>query len=109
MVDYPGYVYGAAVALGGAMGYVKKRSIPSLVAGVTFGSLAAYGAYSVSNDGKTTASIAPALATAAILTAVMGSRAIKSGKMMPAGVVGLLSLGMLTRYSLMIYNTNTKA
>ena len=46
-VDYPGYAYGVAVALGGIMGYAKKRSVPSLVAGVAFGSLALYGAYSV--------------------------------------------------------------
>ena len=47
-VDYPGFLFGAAVAAGGAMGYVKKRSVPSLVAGLAFGSLAAAGAYHVS-------------------------------------------------------------
>ena len=47
MTDYPGYAFGAAVALGGAMGYIKKKSVPSLVAGLAFGSLAVYGAYSV--------------------------------------------------------------
>ena len=46
-VDYPGFAYGAAVALGGIMGYVKKRSVPSLVAGVACGSLALFGAYMV--------------------------------------------------------------
>ena len=47
-VDYLGFLFGAAVAAGGAMGYVKKRSVPSLVAGLAFGSLAAAGAYHVS-------------------------------------------------------------
>ena len=46
--DYLGYGFGALVAAGGAMGYVKKRSIPSLVAGLSFGALAAFGAYHVS-------------------------------------------------------------
>ena len=47
-VDSLGYMFGAVVAAGGAMGYVKKRSVPSLVAGLAFGSLAAVGAYHVS-------------------------------------------------------------
>ncbi len=34
----------------------------------------------VSNDGKTAASIAPGLATAALLSTAMGARAAKSGK-----------------------------
>ena len=50
MTDYPGYAFGAAVALGGAMGYIKKKSVPSLVAGLAFGSLAVYGAYSVGSS-----------------------------------------------------------
>ena len=45
--DYLGYAYGALVAAGGAMGYVKKRSVPSLVAGLAFGGLAMAGAYHV--------------------------------------------------------------
>ena len=47
-VDYLGYMFGAVVAAGGAMGYVKKRSVPSLVAGLAFGGLVAIGASHVS-------------------------------------------------------------
>eukprot|EP00088_Acartia_fossae_P062589 TRINITY_DN75699_c0_g1_i1.p1 TRINITY_DN75699_c0_g1~~TRINITY_DN75699_c0_g1_i1.p1 ORF type:complete len:112 (+),score=10.18 TRINITY_DN75699_c0_g1_i1:33-368(+) len=107
-IDYPGYAYGAAVAFGGIMGYMKKRSVPSLMAGVAFGSLAMFGAYSVSKDGKSGASLAPAIGTSALLCGVMGARALKSGKLMPAGMIAILSLGMLTRYSFMFYNLNTK-
>ena len=32
-------VVGGLVAAGGAMGYAKARSVPSLVAGITFGAL----------------------------------------------------------------------
>ena len=45
--DYLGIAFGAVVAAGGAMGYVKKRSVPSLVAGLAFGGLAVVGAYHV--------------------------------------------------------------
>ena len=45
--DYLGYAFGAVVAAGGAMGYVKKRSVPSLMAGLVFGGLAMAGAYHV--------------------------------------------------------------
>ena len=45
--DYLGYAFGSVVAAGGAMGYVKKRSVPSLMAGLVFGGLAMAGAYHV--------------------------------------------------------------
>ena len=48
--DYLGFAFGAVVAAGGAMGYVKKRSVPSLVAGLAFGGLAMAGAYHVRNN-----------------------------------------------------------
>lgn len=45
--DYLGYAFGGVVAAGGAMGHVKKRSVPSLMAGLVFGGLAMAGAYHV--------------------------------------------------------------
>ena len=75
------------------MGYVKKRSVPSLVAGLTFGGLAAVGAYHVRNVnlGITSfyqfscqASTNPntpyvGAGVSALLAGVMGARAAKSG------------------------------
>jgi len=74
--DYLGYVFGAVVAAGGGMGYVKKRSVPSLVAGLAFGGLAAVGAYHASSHPDT-----PYIGAgvSAALAGVMGSRAAKSG------------------------------
>ncbi len=50
MADWIAYSYAAAVTAGGVMGYVKKGSIMSGVMGLTFGSLAGYGAYQTSED-----------------------------------------------------------
>ena len=90
--DYLGYTFGAVVAAGGAMGYVKKRSVPSLMAGLVFGGLAMAGAYHVRPWGVMTcnitdlqASVNPESPTvgagvSGLLAGVMGARAAKSGK-----------------------------
>ncbi|VEN38321.1 unnamed protein product [Callosobruchus maculatus] len=72
----------------------KQGSIPSLAAGLLFGSALAYGAYEVSRD---PANYTVQLATSSILAGIMGYRFYNSGKIMPAGVVCLLSVAMIAR------------
>ena len=50
MADWIADSYATAVTAGGVMGYVKKGSIMSGIMGLTFGSLAGYGAYQTSED-----------------------------------------------------------
>ncbi|KAF4802699.1 p21-activated protein kinase-interacting protein 1-like protein [Turdus rufiventris] len=49
-VDWVGFGYAALVASGGIIGYAKAGSVPSLAAGLLFGSLAGLGAYQVSQN-----------------------------------------------------------
>merc|ERR1719483_761124 len=64
----------------------------SLVAGLTFGGLAAAGAYHASAHPDTPYVGA---GVSAVLGGVMGARAAKSGALMPGGLIALLALGML--------------
>ncbi|WWC59377.1 uncharacterized protein I303_101929 [Kwoniella dejecticola CBS 10117] len=93
--DYLGYSYAALIALGGLMGGLKRGSKISLVAGCVFSLFAAYGASRVSQNPTDTI---PSLATASTLLVMMGYRFFQSGKFMPAGLVTILSLGMVIRY-----------
>ncbi|XP_056291945.1 transmembrane protein 14A [Pseudoliparis swirei] len=93
-VDWIGFGYAAAIAFGGFMGYNRKGSVMSLMAGLVFGWFAAYGAYNVSYDPK---DIKVSLLTSGVLSLVMGMRYKKSGKLMPAGIVSGLSLLMVFR------------
>ena len=68
--------------------------------GLTFGALAGYGAYQTSKD---PANYYLSFGVSALLTGVMGQRAVSSGKFMPAGLVACLSLAMVARYSLKYY------
>ncbi|EPT02986.1 hypothetical protein FOMPIDRAFT_1022608 [Fomitopsis schrenkii] len=49
MSAYPAYVMGGLCVVGGITGFVRTRSIPSLVAGVTVGALYLYSANSIRN------------------------------------------------------------
>jgi uncharacterized membrane protein (UPF0136 family) len=41
--DYLSYIYALTILAGGAMGYAKSGSLPSLGAGMLFGGAAAFG------------------------------------------------------------------
>ncbi|KAI1902160.1 hypothetical protein AGOR_G00041840 [Albula goreensis] len=96
-VDWFGYGYASLVAAGGVMGYVKAGSVPSLVAGLFFGLLAAIGAYQISDNPN---NFWVSLAAAGILTVVMGIRFLNSGKFMPAGLMTGASILMLLKIGL---------
>ncbi|KPP70217.1 transmembrane protein 14A-like [Scleropages formosus] len=83
-IDWLGFGYAAAIVMGGFMGYKRKGSVMSMVAGLLFGSLSAYGAFRVSNDSS---DIKVSLIASASLAAVMGVRFKKSGKLIPAGIM----------------------
>ncbi|XP_056290724.1 transmembrane protein 14C [Pseudoliparis swirei] len=96
-VDWVGYGYAALIATGGAIGFVKAGSTPSLAAGLIFGGLAGLGAYQISNDPK---NIWVSLATSGALAGVMGKRFYGSRKFMPAGLIAGASLLMMGKLSM---------
>lgn len=75
-------------------GYVKAASIPSLVAGIAFGGVLTGGAYMTSQDPPQPML---QLGTSAGLAGIMGTRFIKTKKIMPAGMIAVLSLAMVVR------------
>ncbi|XP_044743351.1 transmembrane protein 14C-like [Chrysoperla carnea] len=96
-IDFIGFAYAATVAAGGIMGYAKAGSIPSLGAGILFGSILSYGAYQASQSPPR---YTVQLLATTTLAGVMGMRFYKSGKIMPAGLICIMSTAMLLRTSL---------
>lgn len=93
-VDYISYAYASAVALGGIIGYAKAGSIPSLGAGLLFGSVLGYGAYQLSENPN---NYYLTLGTSTALGGLMGMRFLNSGKFMPPGLIAVMSLAMVAR------------
>eukprot|EP00249_Psilotum_nudum_P004170 c17714_g1_i1 orf=811-1170(-) len=87
--------YGITILIGGAFGYLRKGSTPSLMGGGTTGLLLLLaGLLSLRSYNKgTNSSFALVLETAlsVILTWVMGQRYFLTGKFMPAGIVAAIS------------------
>ena len=93
-VDILGYAYAATVAAGGILGYVKSSSIPSLGAGLLFGTILGYGAYQTSTDPT---NVGVFLGASTTLGGIMGYRFYNTGKIMPAGIITFLSAAMIVR------------
>ncbi|XP_060781430.1 transmembrane protein 14A isoform X1 [Neoarius graeffei] len=93
-VDWLGFGYAATVLFGGFMGYKRKGSLISLIAGLFFGGISAYGAFRITLDPQDKWI---SLAASGALAVVMGIRFKKSGKLMPAGIMSGLSLLMIVQ------------
>jgi uncharacterized membrane protein (UPF0136 family) len=74
---------GGLVMVGGAYGYWKKGSTPSLVAGLTIGSLLLGSGYMIATNSDR-------MYEAHCMAIAMGGRFVSTGKFMPAGMVATL-------------------
>ncbi|VDN98069.1 unnamed protein product [Rodentolepis nana] len=92
MIDVAGAAFSLLVAGGGVYGYAKARSIPSLVAGLTFGAILFIGSQKYSNGDPRIL-----FGGSFSLAAIMGSRYANTGKFMPAGIICILSTAMAIR------------
>jgi uncharacterized membrane protein (UPF0136 family) len=83
------FTLGGIVLLGGAMGYFRKGSTMSLVAGLSLGSLLV-GSGVLITQGESYKGHALASSVTGVMTLAMGQRFISTGKFMPAGMVAAL-------------------
>jgi uncharacterized membrane protein (UPF0136 family) len=82
------YIYGILIILGGLMGYIKAKSVPSLVAGLVCGFIALFMGYRYAWH------FAPHVAfiLALVLIFLMGRRYLNTRKAMPALLIVVLSV-----------------
>lgn len=91
-MDLIGFGYAALLTFGSILGYKRRGSVPSLIAGLFIGFLAFYGACRVSIDKR---DVKLSLFTAFFLATIMGVRYKRSKKIMPAGLVAGLRSSLL--------------
>jgi len=83
-------IFGALTILGGVIGYVKAGSVPSIIAGAITGVLLLVaGALLPENRA---AGLAAAFIVSLLLAAQFVPKFIRTGKVMPAGLMSILSV-----------------
>ncbi|MDF2576679.1 MAG: transrane protein [Chlamydiales bacterium] len=87
-------IYGVILIIGGVVGFVKGQSIPSLAMGSLFGSLMCLGAARLSKGDQKALSYL--IGTTAFLSCFFLYRYVQSYKFMPAGIMAILSILMLS-------------
>lgn len=88
---HPAFGLGALTILGGAVGYFKKGSKASLGAGVVCGGLLIGSGLMISGESQYNGHLL-ASGTSSLMALGMGSRYLKTGKVMPAGVVAAMGI-----------------
>lgn len=83
------FTMGGLAIAGGAMGYFKRGSKVSLLAGLTFGGLLLGSGVMISGDSQYQGHVL-ATGTSGIMALAMGQRFLSSKKFMPAGLVATL-------------------
>ena len=83
-------VFGALTIIGGIIGYVKAGSLPSIIAGTITGILLLVAGWILPNN--RTAGLAIAFIVSLLLAAQFVPKLIRTAKMMPAGLMSILSV-----------------
>jgi len=83
-------VFGALTIVGGIIGYVKAGSLPSIIAGAITGVLLLVAGFLLPEHRA--AGIATAFVVSFVLAAQFVPKFIRTGKMLPAGMMSILSV-----------------
>jgi uncharacterized membrane protein (UPF0136 family) len=83
-------VFGALTIIGGIIGYVKAGSLPSIIAGTITGILLLVAGWILPNN--RTAGLGIAFIVSLLLAAQFVPKLIRTAKMMPAGLMSILSV-----------------
>jgi uncharacterized membrane protein (UPF0136 family) len=83
-------IFGALTIIGGIIGYVKAGSLPSIIAGSITGVLLLIAGSLLSSHRLI--GLATGLVVSLLLAAQFVPKFIRTGKMMPAGMMSILSL-----------------
>ena len=83
------FIFGALTIIGGVIGYVKAGSLPSIIAGTITGLLLLLAAWILPSNRMI--GLVTALIVSLLLAAQFIPKFIRTGKMMPAGLMSILS------------------
>ncbi|KAJ2719749.1 hypothetical protein GGI07_005026 [Coemansia sp. Benny D115] len=100
MSHHPAYTMAGICAVGGAIGYAKGKSIPSLVAGVGLGAAYWYAGTRIQNNENYGHDLA--LATSSLLLFAMGPKALRTRAPVPVAM-SVLGTGAAGYYSKKAY------
>ncbi|CEP64577.1 Tmh11p LALA0_S12e02124g [Lachancea lanzarotensis] len=95
-MEHPAYTLAALTAFGGAMGFARKGSKPSLLAGLAFGGIYGYAGYLLSKNADGGLEIALGASTLMLVTGV--ARGIPSRFRKPVPLVLTVLGGLGTAY-----------
>jgi len=84
------FIFGALTIIGGVIGYVKANSVPSIIAGAITGVLLLIAGYILPEHRA--AGLITALVVSLLLAAQFVPKLIRTGKVMPAGLMSILSV-----------------
>ena len=84
------FVFGALTIIGGIIGYVKAGSVPSIIAGAITGLLLIIAAAILPEHRA--AGLATAFIVSLLLAGQFVPKLIRTGKVMPAGMMSILSV-----------------
>ncbi|KAJ2775559.1 hypothetical protein IWQ57_000370 [Coemansia nantahalensis] len=100
MSHHPSYSMAALCAVGGAIGYVKGRSLPSLVAGMGIGAVYWYAGQRIQKNQDYGHDLA--LAASSLLLFAMGPKALRTRAPVPV-VMSTLGTASAAYYSKKVY------